>query len=85
MILSFAIGSSPANPPADSVAPSVKLELGLERTRARLNSLVVGENDQPRCDGIAVGQNDSSLSCADGLEGTHALTEFNGLGLILEE
>lgn len=48
MILSLAIGPSPAIPVVGPVGPSVKLELGFDNTRARPNSLVVGEKDHPR-------------------------------------
>jgi len=85
MILSLAIGPSPANPPVDSVAPSVKLELGLARTRARLNSLVVGENDQPRCKVTSEWSDHMAKYVAAVTTTTHTLTELNRLGLVLEE
>jgi hypothetical protein len=88
MSLSLAIGPSPASPaPADPVGPSVKLEPGLFSTRARPNSLVVGEKDHPRYQ-IQSGQSFDSVSGqgkGKHITPTHALTKFDRLGLVLEE
>lgn len=53
IVLSLLIGSSAPAAAADDdeTSPSTKPEAGFANVRARPNTRVVGENDQPRCGG----------------------------------